>query len=506
MKRVVCLFGTRPEVIKLAPVLHALESRGDRFETLRVSSSQHTDLLHPFAKHFGIEIDRDLAVMRENQSPSSVAARVLDAFDPILAEAHADLVLVQGDTTTAMAGAMAAFFRGVPIGHVEAGLRTGNLASPFPEEMNRRLITRLARFHFAATDHNVATLRREGVSEDAIALTGNPVVDSLERTVAHAQPSAALDAALASVREPRLLVLTTHRRESFGPRMRRNLEVLRDFVARHDDLALAFPVHPNPRVREPTEAVLAGAPRIHLLEPLGYPDFVALLGRAWLVVSDSGGIQEEAPTLGKALLVLRENTERPEAVLAGVARLVGDSAETLAAALEALHADDAWIRSVEGIPNPFGQGDAGERIADAIEGFLWDASPPIRGRALSDFVGEALQNVEEISPEEAHRILESTDREGWHFIDVREADEFAAGHVPGARHYPRGFLEVRADLVHPKRDPWLGDRDRPLILYCGGGHRSALAASSLLEMGFTRLRSLAEGWTGWTKRGYPSEG
>jgi len=307
------------------------------------------------------------------------------------------------------------------------------------------------------------------------------------------------------VREPRLLVLTTHRRESFGPRMRRNLEVLRDFVARHEDVALAFPVHPNPRVREPSEAVLAGAPRIHLLEPLGYPEFVALLGRAWLLVSDSGGIQEEAPTLGKALLVLRENTERPEAVSAGVARLVGDSPETLAAHLEALHQDDRWIRGVVGIPNPFGQGDAGPRIAGAIEGFLWDAPPQRPARALSDFVGAALRSVEEISPEEALRILEAPDREGWHVLDVREGDEFDAGRLPGARHYPRGFLEVRADLVHPKRDPWLEDRDRPLILYCGGGHRSALAARALLEMGFTRVLSLAEGFTGWTERGYPTE-
>lgn len=503
--RVVCLFGTRPEIIKLAPVLRVLEARRERFEVLRVSSSQHTDLLHPFAEHFGIAIDRDLAVMQENQSPSGVAARVLSAFDPVLAETRADLVLVQGDTTTAMAGALAGFFRGIPVGHVEAGLRTGNLESPFPEEMNRCIITRLARYHFAATQHNVATLLGEGVARDAIALTGNPVVDALKGVVAESRPTPSLDAALAPVREPRLLVLTTHRRESFGPRMRGNLEVLRDFVARHDDVALAFPVHPNPRVREPTEAVLRGVPRIHLLEPLGYPEFVALLGRAWLVVSDSGGIQEEAPTLGKALLVLRENTERPEAVSAGVARLVGDSPETLAAQLEALHADDRWIRSVVGIPNPFGQGDAGPRIADAIEGFLSGTPSPRPARALSDFVGAALHSVAVISPEDALRILRAPDREGWHFIDVREGDEFAAGRIPGARLYPRGFLEVRADLAHPKRDPWLEDRERPMILYCGGGHRSALAARTLSEMGFTRVRSLAEGWTGWTGRGYPTE-
>jgi UDP-N-acetylglucosamine 2-epimerase (non-hydrolysing) len=430
---------------------------------------------------------------------------VLEAFDPVLAEAEADLLLVQGDTTTAMAGALAAFFRGIPVGHVEAGLRTGDLASPFPEEMNRRIITRVARYHFAATAHNVATLRGEGVADDAIALTGNPVVDALQRTLDEARPSPALDAQLADVREPRLVVLTTHRRESFGPRMRRNLEVLRDFVARHEDVALAFPVHPNPQVREPTRAVLGAAPRVHLLAPLGYSDFVALLRRAWLIVSDSGGIQEEAPTLGKALLVLRENTERPEAISAGVARLVGDAPETLAAALESLHADDAWIRGVAGIPNPFGRGDAGERIADAIEGFLAGAPRPIPGHSLSDFVASALHRVEEIDPEEARRILEAPDREGWTFVDVREADEYAAGHVPGARHYPRGFLEVRADLVHHKRDPWLADRDRPLILYCGGGHRSALAAKALLEMGFTRVRSLAGGFTAWTERGYPDE-
>lgn len=370
MRRVLCLFGTRPEIIKLAPVLRELGARPDRFETVHVASSQHTDLLHPFAEHFGVRIDSDLAVMSEGQTPSQVAARVLEGFGPVLDDARPDLVLVQGDTTTAMAGALAAFYRGVPVGHVEAGLRTGNVLSPFPEEMNRRLITRLARLHFAATAHNVETLLAEGVPKEQVALTGNPVVDALKHTLEREASSPALARRLSEVSQPRLVVLTTHRRESFGALMKRNLEVLAGFVDRHDDVSLAFPVHPNPSVREPTNAVLTGRPRVHLLEPLPYPDFVHLLSRAWLIVSDSGGIQEEAPSLGKALLVLRENTERPEALDAGVARLVGGSPERLAAMLEELHADDAWIRGVREIENPFGRGDSGARIADAIEGFL----------------------------------------------------------------------------------------------------------------------------------------
>jgi UDP-N-acetylglucosamine 2-epimerase (non-hydrolysing) len=369
MRRVSCLFGTRPEIIKLAPVLRELESREDRFSLLRVASSQHTDLLHPFAEHFGVSIDRDLAVMEAAQTPAQVASRVLDAMGPLLAAERPDLLLVQGDTTTAMAGALAGFLQRVPVGHVEAGLRSGNPHSPFPEETNRTLITKLARYHFAATSHNVETLVREGVDPEAIALTGNPVVDALHHSRAHDHPSDGVARLLSELPE-RLVVLTTHRRESFGETMRGNLEVLRDFAQSHDDVAVAFPVHPNPQVSEPTQEILGGLERIHLLEPLGYADFIALLSAAWLIVSDSGGVQEEAPTLGKALLVLRENTERPEALDSGVARLVGGAPETLASMLDELYADDSWIRKVREIRNPFGAGDAGKRIADAIEAWL----------------------------------------------------------------------------------------------------------------------------------------
>jgi len=370
VKTVLTLFGTRPEVIKLAPVVAELARRTDRFEIVNVASSQHVELLHPFARELGVRIDEDLAVMRAGQTPTEVASRVLLAMDPVLERVRPDLVLVQGDTTTAMAGALAAFHRGVPVGHVEAGLRTGDPSSPFPEEMNRRLITRLARYHFAATPHNVETLRGEGVPEDAIRLTGNPVVDALHATLARDAVDPAFRARIASIDATRLLVLTTHRRESFGEVMAGNLRVLRDFVASHGDVALAFPVHPNPNVSEPTRAILGDTPRVHLLDPLPYAEFIHLLSRAWLIVSDSGGVQEEAPSVGKALLVLRRNTERPEAIDAGVARLVGGRPQRLAEMLEELHADDAWIRRVGEIPNPFGRGDAGARIADAVADFL----------------------------------------------------------------------------------------------------------------------------------------
>ena len=369
MKKILCLFGTRPEIIKLAPVLRALESRTERFDVIRVASSQHIRLLHPFARHFGVSIDLDLEVMKDAQTPTQVAARVLEGLGPILDERKPDLVLVQGDTTTAMAGALASFFHRAPVGHVEAGLRSGDPASPFPEETNRTLISRVASYHFAATPHNVETLVGEGVDASRIVLTGNPVVDALHFSLANDEPGAALKRRLDAI-DQKLLVLTTHRRESFGDIMRGNLEVLRRFVEAHQDVALAFPVHPNPEVLEPTREILGGVDRVHLLDPLGYPDFIALLRRAWLGVSDSGGVQEEAPTLGKALLVLRENTERPEAIESGVARLVGGLPQVLETMLSELYDDDSWVRRVKKISTPFGQGDAGERIADAIETFL----------------------------------------------------------------------------------------------------------------------------------------
>jgi UDP-N-acetylglucosamine 2-epimerase (non-hydrolysing) len=280
------------------------------------------------------------------------------------------MLLVQGDTTTALAGAIAGFHRGVPVGHVEAGLRSGDELSPFPEEMNRRLVTRLARYHFAATARNVATLEAEGVPGERIVLTGNPVVDSLRDIQAQHRPSPRLLETLASLGDARIIALTTHRRESFGGVMEAHLRVLRRFVERHRGIVVVFPVHPNPAVRAAVDATLVGAARVVLLEPLEYPDFIHLLSRAWLIVSDSGGVQEEAPTLGKPVLVLRENTERPEVLDCGVGRLVGTSARRLEELLEDALRDATWFDRVRAARNPFGAGDSGTRIAAAIEHFM----------------------------------------------------------------------------------------------------------------------------------------
>ena len=366
MITVLSVFGTRPEIIKFAPVIRELRMRASEFRSVVVASAQHTDLLYPFAQYLDVPFDHDLQVMQEGQTPLQVLGRVIAGLEPLLAADRPDVILVQGDTITALAGAMAGFYGGITVGHIEAGLRSGDAHSPFPEEMNRRLITRLADLHFAATPENAATLRSEGVPPETIALTGNPVVDSLNAVRERAAPTPRLEALLQAEAGRRLVVLTTHRRESFGAVMAGNLSVLRKFVERHDDVALVFPVHPNPNVRRTTEDILADVPRIHLTPPLEYPDFITLLSHAWLVVSDSGGVQEEAPSLGKPLLILRENTERPEAVASGVARLVGGTPERLDAMLEEAHADGSWVRRVAETENPFGRGDGGPRIVDAI--------------------------------------------------------------------------------------------------------------------------------------------
>jgi UDP-N-acetylglucosamine 2-epimerase (non-hydrolysing) len=281
-----------------------------------------------------------------------------------------DLILVQGDTTTAFIGAVAGFYHRIPIGHIEAGLRSGNPYSPYPEEMNRRLVTRLATYHFAATPHNCAALLSEGVPQENIFVTGNPIIDALHTVLKESMPSPPLAEWLTKTQGLRRLILTTHRRESFGRTMAENLQVIRRFVELHEDIVLAFPVHPNPAVVAPATTILSGHPRICLMQPLIYQDFIALLSHAWLIVSDSGGVQEEAPTLGKPLLILRENTERPEAVTAGTARLVGGSPIRLATMLEEVYVDGAWARQIQHIENPFGCGDSGERIVQAIAAVL----------------------------------------------------------------------------------------------------------------------------------------
>lgn len=373
---VMSVFGTRPEVIKLAPVVARLETVG-AFRAVNVASGQHTSLVEPFLEHFRVHVHHELRVMKAGQTPNDVCSRVLAALDPILVQERPSALLVQGDTTTALAAALAAFHRRIPVGHVEAGLRSGDPSIPFPEEMNRRLISKVATWHFAATEMNRRNLLGEGIGAERIFVTGNPVVDALNAVLADRAGGSSVDALVEATRGLRRIVLTTHRREAFGTTLTENLRVLRRFVDAHEDAALLFPVHPNPVVVETTQAALAGHPRIHLLEPQPYPDFVYLLSQAFLIVSDSGGVQEEAPSLGRPLLILRENTERPEALAHGLARLVGGSAGRLATMLEEAWRPGSWVQSTSSVANPFGQGDAAPRIVEALTGALLE--PGSRG-------------------------------------------------------------------------------------------------------------------------------
>jgi UDP-N-acetylglucosamine 2-epimerase (non-hydrolysing) len=363
--KVLVLFGTRPEVIKLAPVI--VELRKKFFQTIVVSSSQHKQLLRPFLEALEIEPDFDLGVMRRNQTPNDVCARVMSKLDRIFVSERPDLILVQGDTTTTLAGALAGFNRGIPVGHVEAGLRSGNILSPFPEEMNRRVVSQIASFHFAATEKNKRNLVSEGVPSEKIFVTGNPVVDSLRKMTRSLSPSHSIAELIKLTELQKRVLLTTHRRESFGESMATNLKVIGEFVQKHENVSLLFPVHPNPNVRRVAKAILGNRERIHLLEPLDYADFLALMKASWLIISDSGGVQEEAPTLGKPLLVLRENTERPEAIRAGVSKLVGSDPAVLRRFLEENYSVETWIRSVKEIANPFGDGRSAPRIVRVIE-------------------------------------------------------------------------------------------------------------------------------------------
>ncbi len=363
--KVLVLFGTRPEAIKLAPVIHELHKRS--FRTIVVSSSQHKSLLTPFLAQLDIAVDFDLGVMKRNQSPNDVCSRVMAKLDKILAAERPDLILVQGDTTTTLAGALAGFNRKIPVGHVEAGLRSGNLMSPFPEEMNRRVVSQMATFHFASTEQNRKALLAEDVPIEKIFVTGNPVVDSLKQMLKDIKPSEKVAGLIEKTEGKKRVLLTTHRRESFGEAMGGNLTVLRDFADRHADVAVFFPVHPNPNVRGVAKEILGGRDNVFLLEPLDYSDFLFIMKAAWLIVSDSGGVQEEAPSLGKPLLVIRENTERPEAITAGVAKLVGTSPGALKQMLEENYAVDTWIRSVKKVANPFGDGRSAERIVRVIK-------------------------------------------------------------------------------------------------------------------------------------------
>lgn len=363
-QRVLAVFGTRPEVIKLAPVIHELRRRNDTVELRLCATGQHREMLDQTLAAFGMRPDMDLHVMQAGQHPTDLLGRLLAALRPVLDELRPDVLIVQGDTTTVMAGALAGYLHGVRVGHVEAGLRTRDKRAPFPEEINRRVAGVVADDHFAPTAQARANLLAEGVDSRRIFLTGNTIVDALlwMRARVSGRPlPPALDPGAA-----RLVLVTAHRRESFGQPFRELCAALREIAMRHTDVCLIYPVHLNPRVRGPVHELLGNCPRLRLVEPLDYATFVALLARAHLVLTDSGGIQEEAPALGKPVLVLREKTERPEAVTAGAVKLVGTDRARIVAEADTLLTDPAAYAAMARPACIYGDGRAAARIGEVI--------------------------------------------------------------------------------------------------------------------------------------------
>lgn len=352
------LVGTRPEVIKLAPVHMALSRRRHEFDPVLCVTGQHRQMLDQAMADFGLAADHDLNLMVEGQGLADLSARVLESVTTLLRAVAPDVLLVQGDTTSAAMGALAAFYERIPVGHVEAGLRTGDRYNPFPEEINRRLITDVATWHYAPTQTAVDALAREGVGAGAVILTGNTVVDALLYI------SGQVGAAPTS--EGRMILVTAHRRESFGPDFESICLALRDLVRRNPDVRIVYPVHLNPNVREPVERILAGEQRVDLIEPVGYRELVLLMKQSYMILTDSGGIQEEAPVLGKPVLVLRQVTERPEAVAAGAAKLVGTDRERILREAELLLKDRTEYGRMARSISPYGDGHAAQRIADHL--------------------------------------------------------------------------------------------------------------------------------------------
>lgn len=364
--RVIAVLGTRPEAIKLALVIQELRKRSDEFETAVVHTGQHRTMLDHALKFFNIKPDFDLDVMRPGQTLSSLTARVLDTVENACRRFEPHMVLVQGDTTTAFASSLAAYYCRIAVGHIEAGLRSGDIYNPFPEEVNRRLVSVTTEIHFAPTAIARENLLAEGAPNDKIVITGNTVVDTLRAL--STLPQTWEDTPLANIPHDgcRLVLVTSHRRESWGTDQENMCLALRDLVQKHSDIRVIYPVHMNPNVRSTVNALLQGSDRIHLTEPLDYITFVSLLQRCFMVLTDSGGVQEEAPTFGKPVLVLRKVTERPEASQFGMARIIGMSRDNIVSEAERLLDDaDAYLDMSQGA-NPYGDGHASERIVEAV--------------------------------------------------------------------------------------------------------------------------------------------
>ncbi|TMP85141.1 UDP-N-acetylglucosamine 2-epimerase (non-hydrolyzing) [Pseudoalteromonas sp. S983] len=368
--KVLTVFGTRPEAIKMAPLVHALAA-DERFESRCCVTAQHREMLDQVLELFKITPEYDLNLMKAGQTLPEVTSRILLELTPVLKEFKPDVVLVHGDTATTFAASLAAYYEQIAVGHVEAGLRTGNIYSPWPEEGNRKLTGALTKFHFAPTDTSKANLLKENYASENIFVTGNTVIDALLLVKQQIEGDAQLNNTLAAQfpildESKKLILVTGHRRESFGGGFERICEALAQTAKNHPDTQILYPVHLNPNVQEPVKRILKDVDNVHLIEPQQYLPFVYLMNRSHVILTDSGGIQEEAPSLGKPVLVMRDTTERPEAVEAGTVKLVGTNVAKITSALDELLADDAAYKAMSRAHNPYGDGQACQRICDVL--------------------------------------------------------------------------------------------------------------------------------------------
>lgn len=371
MKKILTVFGTRPEAIKMAPVVKELQRYPHQFETKVCVTAQHRQMLDQVLDLFEIRPDYDLDIMKPGQSLTDVTCNVLQGLAPVLDEFRPDVVLVHGDTTTTMAASLAAYYQKIDVGHVEAGLRTGNIYSPWPEEMNRRLAGSMTRYHFAPTERSRENLLREGVATESIHVTGNTVIDALLDVVEKVRNDSTLRRDMSARfsflnTDKRLVLVTGHRRENFGEGFENICQALKEIADLNPDVEIVYPVHLNPNVQEPVHRLLADCPSVHLIEPQDYLPFVYLMDRSYLIITDSGGVQEEAPSLGKPVLVMRETTERPEAVTAGTVKLVGTDPEKIVRETNRLLKNDQAYVEMARSMNPYGDGLAAERIVQIL--------------------------------------------------------------------------------------------------------------------------------------------
>lgn len=366
MIKVMTVIGTRPEAIKMTPVIKKLNNYPEEFESVVCATAQHREMLDQVLNIFDISPDYDLNLMQPDQSLSQLTARILTALENVIVKEQPQWVLVQGDTTSVMAASLVAFYHRVKVGHVEAGLRTGDKAQPFPEEINRRIADVLADLYFAPTERNRENLLREGVPPQAVIVTGNTVVDALMMT-SQRVAGRPLDARIGNIDGKRLILVTAHRRENFGTPLANICQALIEIALQYqDDVHIVYPVHLNPNVFHPVHKMLGGVPNISLTPPVDYETFVGLMNRACLILTDSGGLQEESPSLDKPVLVLRQTTERPEVVALGAARLVGTECETIVRETVRLLEDPIAYGEMASVANPYGDGRASQRIVQAI--------------------------------------------------------------------------------------------------------------------------------------------